>query len=140
MLYKSNSPKETENIAVSLAKRLKQGDVICLNGDLGVGKTAFVKGIAKGLNITEHIQSPTFTIVNTYDGSLKLNHFDVYRIADSDEILDIGFEEYLTEGVTVIEWSDMISDILPKERYVITISKNLEIHEDYREINIEKLD
>jgi len=139
MLYKSNSEKETENIAKSLSKQLSPGDVLCLNGDLGVGKTAFVKGIAKGLGISEYISSPTFTIVNCYNGKLPLYHFDVYRISDSDEMFDIGFDEYIMgEGICIIEWSNIIADILPENRYEITINKNIDIHEDYREINIEK--
>ena len=93
MLYKSNSTKETENIAKAFAKNLTQGDVICLNGDLGAGKTAFVQGLAKAIGITECISSPTFTIVNCYDGKIPLYHFDVYRIGDSEEMHDIGFEE-----------------------------------------------
>ncbi len=139
MIYKSNSSKETENIAKSFAKTLKKGDVLCLDGDLGVGKTAFVKGLAKGLGVSEYISSPTFTIVNCYDGYLPLYHFDVYRISDSDEMFDIGFDEYIQgDGICVIEWANIIDDILPDERYDIKIKKNLEIHEDFREIEIEK--
>lgn len=139
MLYKSNSRKETENIAKAFAKTLKMGDVVCINGDLGAGKTAFTAGLAKGLGIKDDVVSPTFTIVNCYSGDMPLYHFDVYRIADSDEMYDIGFDEYVAgNGITVIEWADIISDILPRERYDITITKNLDIHDDFREISVEK--
>ncbi|MBO5060323.1 MAG: tRNA (adenosine(37)-N6)-threonylcarbamoyltransferase complex ATPase subunit type 1 TsaE [Clostridia bacterium] len=139
MIYKSNSVKETENIAAAFAKTLNGGDVICLNGDLGVGKTAFVQGLAKGLGVTEYVSSPTFTIVNCYSGRLPVYHFDVYRINDADEMYEIGYEEYVYGGgVSVIEWPELISDILPDKRYDITITKNLEMHEDYREILVEK--
>lgn len=139
MLYKSNSVKETENIAAAFAKSLSAGDVICLNGDLGAGKTAFVQGLAKAIGIEEYISSPTFTIVNCYDGKIPLYHFDVYRIADSDEMYDIGFDEYIYgNGISVIEWSEIISDILPERRYEVTIKKDFEKHENFREILIEK--
>lgn len=139
MTYKSNSVKETQNIAKAFAKELKGGDVICLNGDLGVGKTAFVQGLAAGLGVKEYISSPTFTIVNCYSGNLSLYHFDVYRIADSDEMYEIGYEEYVYgDGVSVIEWPELISDILPDKRYDVTITKDLEEHEDFRKIQISK--
>lgn len=139
MLYKSDSPSKTEKIAAEFAKKLKSGDVVCLYGDLGVGKTAFVQGLAKALGVSEYVSSPTFTIVNTYNGSLTLNHFDVYRISDSEEMFEIGFEEYIYGGgVSVIEWPELISDILPEDRYDITIIKDLSIGLDYREITIEK--
>lgn len=139
MTYKSNSPKETSNIAKAFAKKLKKGDVVCLSGDLGTGKTAFVQGLASALGVTDYVSSPTFTIVNCYEGVLPLYHFDVYRIADSDEMYEIGYEEYVYgDGISVIEWPEIISDILPGERYDITISKNLEMHPDFREITIEK--
>lgn len=139
MLYKSNSEKETENIAKAFAKTLRRGDVVCINGDLGAGKTAFTAGIAKGLGIDDIVSSPTFTIVNCYEGNIPLYHFDVYRIGDSDEMYDIGFDEYISGGgVAVIEWAEIIADILPEERYDITITKNLDIHESFREISVEK--
>ena len=139
MIYKSNSPRETENIAKAFAKKLEVGDVVCLSGDLGTGKTAFVQGLAKGLDITDYINSPTFTIVNCYNGRLPFFHFDVYRISDPDEMYEIGYEEYVYgDGVCVIEWPEMISDILPVKRYDIKIVKNLDIHENFREITIEK--
>lgn len=139
MVYRSNSAKETENIAKAFAKTLKGGDVVCLNGDLGAGKTAFTAGLAKGLGIADYISSPTFTILNCYSGKIPLYHFDVYRISESDEMFDIGFDEYLTgNGVSVIEWANIIEDILPYDRYEVEITKNLDVHENYREISIEK--
>lgn len=140
MKYISNNVKETQNIAKTFAKTLVPGDVICLNGDLGVGKTAFVQGLAAALNISEPITSPTFTIVNCYEsGIMPFYHFDVYRIDDSDEMYEIGYDEYVFgNGVSVIEWPEKIADILPRCRYEITIEKKLAIHENYREICIEK--
>ena len=139
MLFKSFSPEETGKIAEEFAKSLESGDVICISGDLGVGKTAFVQGLARGLGVLEYVSSPTFTIVNTYDGDITLNHFDVYRISDSEEMYEIGFEEYIFgDGVSVIEWPELIADIIPEKRYDITITKNLDIELDYREISIKK--
>jgi len=139
MVYKSNSPKETENIARSFAKELKGGEVICLNGDLGVGKTAFVQGLVKALGVTEPISSPAFTIVNCYEGNMPIYHFDVYRIEDCDEMYEIGFEEYVySNGITLIEWSEKIEEILPKNRIEIVISKDFNKHDDYRTISIER--
>lgn len=140
MEYISKSYEETQKIASDFARTLKSGDVICMYGDLGAGKTAFVQGMAKGLNITEPITSPTFTIVNEYSGSLPLYHFDVYRIADSDEMYEIGYEEYVYgDGISVIEWAELIEDILPDKRYRVTILKELANGDDYRKIIIEKV-
>lgn len=135
----SESPEATAKFAYDFAKTLKSGDVVCLDGDLGVGKTAFVQGLAKGLGIDDYISSPTFTIVNEYNAPLPLYHFDVYRIGDSEEMYDIGFDEYIFgDGVCVIEWSANISDILPEKRYEITINKDYSKNENYREIIIEE--
>lgn len=140
MEYISKSYEETQKIASDFARTLKSGDVICMYGDLGAGKTTFVQGMAKGLNITEPITSPTFTIVNEYSGSLPLYHFDVYRIADSDEMYEIGYEEYVYgDGISVIEWAELIEDILPDKRYRVTILKELANGDDYRKIIIEKV-
>ena len=137
MQFISNSPDETRTFAADMAKRLTAGDVLCLYGDLGAGKTAFVQGLAKGLGIDEPITSPTFTIVNEYEGRLPLYHFDVYRIADSGEMYEVGFDEYVYgEGVSVIEWPQLIADILPDRRYDIEIKKDLERGENYREITV----
>ena len=137
MQFISNSPDDTRIFAADMAKRLRAGDVLCLYGDLGAGKTAFVQGLAKGLGIDEPITSPTFTIVNEYEGRLPLYHFDVYRIADSDEMYEVGFDEYVYgEGVSVIEWPQLIADILPDRRYDIEIKKDLEKGENHREITV----
>ena len=139
MKYISNSYDETLQIAATFSGTLNAGDVLCMYGDLGVGKTAFVQGLAKGLDIDEPITSPTFTIVNEYEGRLPLYHFDVYRIADSDEMYEVGFDDYVYgEGVSVIEWCELIEDILPDKRYNITIKKNYDKGENYREIEIEE--
>ena len=139
MVYKSNSPKETENIAKAFAKSLKCGDVVCLNGDLGVGKTAFVQGLTKALGVTDPISSPTFTIVNCYNSTLPIYHFDVYRIDDCDEMYEIGYEEYVYgDGITIIEWPEKIEPILPEKRYDILISKDLSKHENFRLIDIKE--
>lgn len=140
MEYISKNYEETQKIASDFAKTLKSGDVICMYGDLGAGKTAFVQGLAKGLQIHEPITSPTFTIVNEYEGSLPLYHFDMYRIADSDEMYEIGYEEYIDgDGVSVIEWAELISDILPDDRYEVTVSKDYTQDENYRKIEIRKV-
>ncbi|MEE1224643.1 MAG: tRNA (adenosine(37)-N6)-threonylcarbamoyltransferase complex ATPase subunit type 1 TsaE [Clostridia bacterium] len=138
MEYISNSCEETEKIAYDFSKKLQSGDVVCMYGDMGVGKTAFVHGLAKGLGINEPITSPTFTIVNEYYGKFTLYHFDVYRIDDPDEMYEIGYDEYIDgDGVCVIEWPQLIDEILPEKRYNIHISKNYDEHDDYRKIIIE---
>ena len=108
--------KETEIFGRALAEELKAGDVLALIGDLGTGKTALTRYIAKGLGIDERITSPTFTIVKEYtEGRLPLYHFDVYRVSDADELFNIGIEEYFFgSGVCIVEWADMILDILPE--------------------------
>lgn len=136
--YISESPDETKRIAAEIAAGLEPGDVLCMYGDLGAGKTAFVQGLAKGLGIKSHITSPTFTIVNEYSGRLPLYHFDVYRIADPDEMYEIGYDEYVYgDGVCVIEWPQLIDEILPRRRYSITITKDYEKHDCYRIIEAE---
>lgn len=140
MDYISESLEDTQEFAVGFAERLMPGDVLCMYGDLGAGKTAFVKGLARGLGIREHVTSPTFTIVNEYFGRLKLYHFDAYRIADPDEMYEIGYEEYVYgDGVTVIEWPQLIDEILPEKRYNVTINKDYGKHDNYRIISIEKV-
>lgn len=114
------SPNETEAFAENLARHLKPQDVLTLEGDLGAGKTTFTKGIARGLGIKRMVNSPTFTILKQYEGNLNLNHFDVYRLEDSDE--DIGFDElFESEAVSVIEWAQFIKDYLPEQRLEITL-------------------
>lgn len=138
MKFITHTEEETINLGYKIGCHLQPGAVICIDGDLGTGKTHLTKGLAKGLNIDEYITSPTFTLVNEYDGRLKLYHFDVYRIDDPYEIEAIGFDEYIySDGVSIIEWSSIIEDLLPNDRLNIKISKNLELGLDYREITID---
>lgn len=132
------SENETIDFAYNLAKNCKKGDVYCLSGELGTGKTQFSKGFAKGLLINEEVISPTFTIVNEYhSGKFPFYHFDVYRISDIYEIYDIGYEEYFFgNGVCLVEWAEIIREVIPKNAFWITISKNLEKGEDYRLIEV----
>lgn len=119
----SNSLEETVGIGERIGQHLSLGDVICLDGNLGAGKTAFVSGVAKGLGVTEHVTSPTFTIVNEYEGRIPFFHFDVYRVYDPDELYDVGFEEYFYRGGAIcIEWSSLIKEILPEKRVNVLIS------------------
>lgn len=136
MVYTTNSEKETFELGIKIGNCMKKGDVISLNGDLGAGKTHLVKGIAKAFGIDECITSPTFTIVNEYkDGRLPLYHFDVYRINDIDEMYEIGFDEYLYgDGVCVIEWGNIVDELLPENTIRIDI-KVLE-GENRRQITI----
>ncbi|MDO5708158.1 MAG: tRNA (adenosine(37)-N6)-threonylcarbamoyltransferase complex ATPase subunit type 1 TsaE [Andreesenia angusta] len=132
----SHSPEDTYELGIKLGENLKPGDIICLNGDLGAGKTTMTKGIAKGLKIDDNITSPSFTIVNEYYGDTDFYHFDAYRIDDIEEMYDLGYEEYFfSDGISIIEWSNMIEEILPKERLVLNIKYSKE--EDKRIIEIE---
>lgn len=131
-MYKfiSNSPKDTEKLGYKLGKALKSGDIICLLGDLGAGKTALTKAIAKGLGIDDYVTSPTFTIINEYNGRLPLYHFDVYRLMSIDELYDLGYEEYFySNGITIIEWADKIEEILPEDTINIHINRTLNQNE-----------
>ena len=138
MIFEVNTINETTKLGSNLGKMLKPGDVICLTGDLGTGKTHITKGIALGLGITDIITSPTFNIVNEYTtGRLKLNHFDVYRVSDPDEIYEIGFDDYIySDAVYIIEWANYIEEILPSEFIYINIEKDLKKGENYRKITI----
>ena len=140
MEYYSYSPEETFELAKKMGEAACLGEVFCLDGDLGVGKTLFSQGFAKGLGIDDYVNSPTFTIVQEYhDGRLPLYHFDVYRIEDSEEMEEVGFTDMIYgDGVCLIEWSNMISDILPESRITITIEKDLEKGFDYRLIRVER--
>lgn len=131
--------QDTKEFGLSLARVLKPGDIIALIGNLGTGKTTLTKFIAEGLGITEVITSPTFTIVQEYTGGrLPLYHFDVYRIGDSEEMYELGYEEYFFgEGVCVIEWADLIMDIIPEESIIIRIDYAEEEHERIYQINTE---
>ena len=137
MTYESFSVDDTKQIAKKLAQQAKPKDIYCLNGDLGAGKTAFSKGFAEGLLIQDNITSPTFNIMNIYEGRLNLYHFDVYRIKDIEEMYDTGYEEFFFgDGVCLIEWAEMIEQILPKESIKINISKDLLKDENYRLIEV----
>ncbi|MGH4051835.1 MAG: tRNA (adenosine(37)-N6)-threonylcarbamoyltransferase complex ATPase subunit type 1 TsaE [Clostridium sp.] len=141
MEYIVTTIDETYKIGQLLGSLVNSGDIICLIGDLGTGKTHLTKGIAKGLDIEDHITSPTFTIVNEYTGRLKLNHFDVYRVNDPDEIEAIGFDEYIfSDGVSIIEWANYIKELIPPNNLTITIEKDLEISDNYRKIKMEYTD
>lgn len=139
MQFVSNSAEETFDFAKGLARDAKAGDVFCLHGDLGVGKTVFSQGFAAGLGITEPISSPTFTIVQQYDdGRLPFYHMDVYRISDEEEMFEVGFDDMVEgEGVCLIEWASLIAGILPTHYTNVTISKNPEQGFDYRMIEVE---
>lgn len=133
-------PEDTFALGKELGEKAKPGDVICLDGDLGVGKTVFTQGFAAGLGITEPVNSPTFTIVQQYDeGRLPLYHFDVYRIGDISEMDEVGYEDlFFGDGVCLIEWSSLIEEILPEHRTTVTIEKDLEKGFDYRKITVEE--
>lgn len=137
--YESVSPEETYNIGKKLGEETEKGKIYCLNGDLGVGKTVFTQGFAKGLGITEPINSPTFTIVQIYEeGRMPFYHFDVYRIGDISEMDEIGYEDYFYgEGVCLIEWAELIEELLPEDVINISIKKDLEKGFDYRIITVE---
>ena len=134
MKIETFSAEETYKIGEQMGREAKAGDVLCLLGDLGVGKTVFTQGFAAGLGITEPVSSPTFTIVQTYDeGRIPFYHFDVYRIGDVEEMEEIGFDEYIFgEGVCLIEWANLIEEILPPHYQTVRIEKVLEKGFDYR--------
>lgn len=118
----TGSPEETVEIGKQLGKLLNLGNIVCLTGDLGAGKTAFTQGIAKGLEVKDYVTSPTYTIINEYEGRVPLYHFDVYRLNDVEEMHELGYEEYFFgDGVVVLEWADSVRDIIPPERLWITI-------------------
>ena len=138
MIIETNSASETLALGEKLGKAAKPGQIYTLNGDLGVGKTVLTQGFAKGLGITEAVNSPTFTIIQEYtEGRLPFYHFDVYRIGDVEEMDEIGYEDYVYgEGVSLIEWANLIEEILPEHFTEIKIEKNLEKGFDYRRISI----
>ena len=141
MVIETRSPEETFRLGRKLGEAALPGQVFTLTGGLGTGKTVFTQGFAKGLGIAEPVNSPTFTIVQVYDeGRLPLYHFDVYRIGDVEEMEEVGFEDYVMgEGVSLIEWAELISEILPEKRTAVRIEKDLEQGFDYRKITIEEL-
>ena len=141
MTIETNSPEETFALGQKLGEQAKAGQIYTLNGDLGVGKTVFTQGIARGLGITEAVSSPTFTIVQVYEeGRMPFYHFDVYRIGDIEEMDEIGYEDYFYgQGLTMVEWANLIEEVLPDSYQQITIEKDPEKGFDYRKITIEEV-
>ena len=141
MVTETRSPEETYEVGRKIGLQARPGQVYTLTGDLGVGKTVFTQGVAAGLGITEPVSSPTFTIVQVYEeGRLPFYHFDVYRIGDIEEMEEIGYDDYFFgKGICLIEWAELIEEILPDDRISITIEKNLEQGFDYRRITVEGL-
>ena len=141
MVTETRSPEETYELGRKIGLQARPGQVYTLTGDLGVGKTVFTQGVAAGLGITEPVSSPTFTIVQIYEeGRLPFYHFDVYRIGDIEEMEEIGYDDYFFgKGICLIEWAELIEEILPDDRISITIEKNLAQGFDYRRITVEGL-
>ena len=141
MVTETRSPEETYELGRKIGLQARPGQVYTLTGDLGVGKTVFTQGVAAGLGITEPVSSPTFTMVQVYEeGRLPFYHFDVYRIGDIEEMEEIGYDDYFFgKGICLIEWAELIEEILPDDRISITIEKNLEQGFDYRRITVEGL-
>lgn len=142
MIFETNRAEETFELGRQLGERARPGQVYCLNGNLGVGKTVFTQGFARGLGIEEPVNSPTFTILQQYEeGRLPLYHFDVYRIGDVSEMDEIGYDDYFFgEGVCLIEWSELIEELLPDHVTKIVIEKDLEKGFDYRKISVEEVE
>lgn len=138
--FETFSEEETFALGEEIGRVAKPGEVYTLIGDLGVGKTVFTQGVAKGLGITEPISSPTFTIVQVYEeGRMPFYHFDVYRIGDVEEMDEIGYEDYFYgEGISFVEWANLIEELIPGDRIQITIKKNLEKGFSYREITVDR--
>jgi len=127
--------EETKELGIKLGNILKSGDIVCLNGELGAGKTTLTKSIGLGLGVTDYITSPTFALINEYNGRVPVYHFDVYRLENVEEIYDLGFDEYFYgKGVCIIEWAEKIERLLPKERVILDIEKGKAL--DERIINI----
>ena len=142
VIIETENPEETFALGQKIGRAATPGQVYTLTGDLGVGKTVFTQGVASGLGITEPVNSPTFTIVQVYEeGRLPFYHFDVYRIGDIEEMDEIGYDDYFFgEGICLIEWAELIKEILPENRISITIEKDLSRGFDYRRITIEGLE
>ena len=140
MIIETHSEQETWEVGKKLAAQAKPGQIFALIGDLGVGKTIFTKGMAAGLGISEPVNSPTFTIVHVYEeGRMPFYHFDVYRIGDIEEMDEIGYEDYFYgEGVCLVEWANLIEELMPEQTIWLTIEKDLEKGFDYRRITIEE--
>jgi tRNA threonylcarbamoyladenosine biosynthesis protein TsaE len=142
VIIETENPEETFALGQKIGRAATPGQVYTLTGNLGVGKTVFTQGVASGLGITEPVNSPTFTIVQVYEeGRLPFYHFDVYRIGDIEEMEEIGYDDYFFgEGICLIEWAELIKEILPENRISITIEKDLSRGFDYRRITIEGLE
>ena len=140
MVIETHDPEETFEVGRTIGMNAKPGQIYTLTGDLGVGKTVFTQGVAAGLGITEPVNSPTFTIIQEYeDGRLPFYHFDVYRIGDLEEMEEIGYDDYFFgQGICLIEWAELIEEILPEKRIEVTIEKDLERGFEYRKITIEE--
>ena len=140
MIIETHDPEETFEVGRKIGMNAKPGQIYTLTGDLGVGKTVFTQGVAAGLGITEPVNSPTFTIIQEYeDGRLPFYHFDVYRIGDLEEMEEIGNDDYFFgQGICLIEWAELIEEILPEKRIEVTIEKDLEKGFEYRKITIEE--
>ena len=140
MVIETLDPEETFEVGRTIGMNAKPGQIYTLTGDLGVGKTVFTQGVAAGLGITEPVNSPTFTIIQEYeDGRLPFYHFDVYRIGDLEEMEEIGYDDYFFgQGICLIEWAELIEEILPEKRIEVTIEKDLEKGFEYRKITIEE--
>ena len=138
MIIETNNQCETENLGKCFGKKAEKGQIFCLSGDLGVGKTVFTKGFAQGLLIEDkYITSPTFTIINEYQGRLPFYHFDVYRISSVEEMDDTGYEEFFFgKGVSLIEWAELIEELIPRDAIWINIEKDLSIGDEYRKITV----
>lgn len=140
MVIETHDPEETFEVGRTIGMNAKPGQIYTLTGDLGVVKTVFTQGVAAGLGITEPVNSPTFTIIQEYeDGRLPFYHFDVYRIGDLEEMEEIGYDDYFFgQGICLIEWAELIEEILPEKRIEVTIEKDLEKGFEYRKITIEE--
>ena len=140
MIIETHDPEETFEVGRKIGMNAKPGQIYTLTGDLGVGKTVFTQGVAAVLGITEPVNSPTFTIIQEYeDGRLPFYHFDVYRIGDLEEMEEIGYDDYFFgQGICLIEWAELIEEILPEKRIEVTIEKDLEKGFEYRKITIEE--
>lgn len=137
MKFESFSAEETYALGKKLGEEAKPGAVYCLSGDLGVGKTVFTKGFAVGLGVTDTVNSPTFTIVQEYKGRLPFYHFDVYRIEEPEEMEEIGYEDYFYgDGACMIEWAELIEELIPADAVKVCISKDLQKGTDYRLITV----
>lgn len=139
MVIETATREETLALGVKIGEQALPGTIICVDGDLGAGKTVLAQGIAKGLGISEQVVSPTFTILQEYrDGRIPFYHFDVYRIEDPDEMYEVGFEDYFYgDGICMIEWAELVRELLPEDHVQITIEKQMDRGSDYRRIRVE---